>query len=124
MFPVQPILGVACAEPPSPANDTNLEVTGYNGDVIGLNANVTYRCKRRTKFSVDLEKESEIATCRPENNWDTPQPAWAVCVESELRELFLTHMPVAIIINIRLKKITSDSMELCKNKELLKVGPR
>ena len=66
-------LGVACVNPPIPAEDKNIVVNYVNGTTVAFNDVVTYNCKSDHYFEEDYNMTGFEVTCLPGGTW-TPLP--------------------------------------------------
>ena len=81
----------ACPYPVDPPPENLLEPVGYDGNVIAFDGKVAYHCQGGMRFSDNLTKAYEFATCKVNNTWEPPKAdkeandteGWGQCVQSK-----------------------------------------
>ncbi|XP_059082778.1 uncharacterized protein LOC131880226 [Tigriopus californicus] len=79
---LDPCVWTHCLEPPSPPDSTFLTLSNWNELPVNLEEEVQFQCQRGMKFVKDIDQSYNIATCRPNNQWDIPE--WGQCVETQV----------------------------------------
>ena len=74
--------GTHCLSAPIPPNNTELIVSGWNGDPFNFDSPATYVCKRGQKYEQNFTQVQNQVMCRENNTWEVPAN-WPNCIESE-----------------------------------------
>ncbi len=70
-----------CLQPYPAPNETRLEPSAWDGQLIGFEQKISYTCMRKMKFKDNFSQKDVKATCKPENTWDLPGD-WGTCVDT------------------------------------------